>query len=117
MKMLSNNRRKFYSTHLLQEVLQESVVLVYKFIEKLGAGDVHAVEDGELFVAEKVVGGRAGLQDLSVCVLILDLPDLPQQGIQMLNENMKAYNIVSLTLHTIYKLHNLEKMEKLTNLF
>lgn len=78
----------------MQEVLQESIELVCKLIEKLGAGDVHAVEDGELFVAERVVGGGAGLQDLSVCVLILDLPDLPQQGIQMLNENMKAQNIV-----------------------
>lgn len=77
--MLSNNpfKEKSYSTHLLQEVLQESIELVYKLIKKLGAGDVHAVEDGELFVAEIVVGGRAGLQDLSVCVLILDLPDLP----------------------------------------
>lgn len=74
----------------MQEVLQESIVLVYKLIKKLGAGNVHAVEDGELFVAEIVVGGRAGLQDLGVCVLILDLPDLPQQGIQMLNGNMKA---------------------------
>lgn len=85
----------------MQEVLQESTELVYKLIEKLGAGNVHAVEDGEFFVAEIVVGGRAGLQDLSVCVLIHHLPDLPQQGVQMLDENMKARNTVSVALHTI----------------
>ncbi|KAG7223273.1 hypothetical protein INR49_015629, partial [Caranx melampygus] len=47
----------------LQEVIEESTKLVYKLIKKLGAGDVYAVEDGELIVAEIVVGGRAGLQD------------------------------------------------------
>lgn len=63
----------------MQEVLQESIKLVYKLVKKLGAGDVHTVEDGELLVAEIVVGGRAGLQDLSVCVLIHNFPDLSQQ--------------------------------------
>lgn len=94
--MCSNNpcKETSYSTHLLQEVLQEPIELVYELVEKLGAGDVHSVEDGELFVAEIVVGGRAGLQDLSVCVLIHHFPDLPQQGVQMLDENMKAHNVV-----------------------
>lgn len=89
--MLSNNPHgdKSYTTHLLQEVLEESIELVHELVEKLGAGNVHAVVDGELLVAEIVVGGRAGFQDLSVCVLILDLPNLPQQGIQMLNEEME----------------------------
>lgn len=53
-----------------------------------------------------MVGGRAGLQDLSVCVFVLDLPDLPQQGIQMLNERTKARNIVSVTLNPVYMNRN-----------
>lgn len=45
----------------MQEVLNKSSKLVYKLIKKLRAGDVHAVEDGELLIAEVVVGSRAGL--------------------------------------------------------
>lgn len=92
----------------MKEVLQESIELVYKLIQELGAGDVHTVKDSELFIAETVVGGRAGLQDLNVSVLILDLPDLPQQDIQMLKEIMKAQNNVLVKLHPTDKLHNLE---------
>lgn len=71
--------------NLLQEVLQQSVELVYQFIKKLWASDVHTVEDGELVVVEIVVGGRTGLQNFNVCVLVNNLPDLTQQGVQMLN--------------------------------
>ena len=80
-----------HSTHLLQEVLQESRELVYKLIKKLGAGDVHAVKDGELVIAEIMVGGGAGLHDLRLCVLIQHFPDLPQQGIQMLDGNITLF--------------------------
>lgn len=69
--------RKFDSAHLLQEVLQESVELVHKLVQKLRASDVHAVENGELIVAKTAVGDGAGLQDLAVCVLVLDFPHLP----------------------------------------
>lgn len=79
------NRNNHYITNLLQEVLQESVELVYQLIEKLRSSDVHAIEDGELIIAEIVVGGRTGLQNVNVCMLVHNLPDLPQQGIQMLN--------------------------------
>lgn len=73
--------KKQKGLYLLQEVLKKSVELIYKLIEQLGAGDIHTVVDGKLLVAEIVVGGGAGFKDLSVCVLILDFPDLSQQGI------------------------------------
>lgn len=60
----------------MQEVLHESVELVYRLVQKLRASNVHAVEDGELIVAMTVVGGGTGLQDLRVSVLVQDLPDL-----------------------------------------
>ncbi len=107
-----HEEKKSSSSHLLQEVLQQSIELVYELIEELRSGDVHAVEDGELFVAEIVVGGRAGLQDFSVCVLILNLPDLPQQGIQMLEVKVKAHIIVSLALHIGHKVTKPEKKNK-----
>lgn len=96
-KMFSNNpcTETFNSTHLLQKVIEESTELVHKLIKELGAGDVYAVEDGELIIAEIVVGGRAGLQDLSVCVLIYHLPNLPQQSIQMLYKNKKTQHCFS----------------------
>lgn len=74
----------------MQEVLQQSVEFVHQLVQQLGAGDVHAVKDGELLIAEVVIGGGADLQHLSVCVLIHNLPDLPQQSVQMLNENKNS---------------------------
>ena len=73
-----------HPAHLLQEVLQEPVELVHLLVEELGASDVYPVEDGELLVAQGVIGLGADLQDLRVRVLLHDLPDLTQQSLQVL---------------------------------
>lgn len=75
---------QFASPHLLKKIFQQLIELVHQFIQELAASNVYPVEDGEFLVAESVVGLRAGLQHISVGVLLHNLPDLSQQWFQML---------------------------------
>lgn len=93
------------NSYLLKKVLQESVKLIQQLVEELRAGNVHPVEDGELLITEIVVCGRTGLQDFILCVLIHNLPDLSQQGIQVLQVRTELYGIEWETGHEIKNAH------------
>lgn len=83
-KSIKLHRAQFVCPHLLKKIFQQLIELVHQFVQELAAGDVYPVENCELFIAEGVVGLRAGLQHISVSVLLHNLPDLSQQWFQML---------------------------------
>lgn len=71
--------------HLLQQVFHRVSESVRELVDELAASDVYTVHDGVFFTAQDAVSLATRLQNIHLCMLLHNHPDLLQQGIQMLN--------------------------------
>lgn len=62
--------------YLLQKIFKEPVKFIRQLVYQLTSWNIYSVEDCKLFITERMVSFRTCFQNICICVLLYNIPDL-----------------------------------------
>ena len=73
---VGDNGQNTCNTYLLQKIFKKPVKFICQLIYQLTSWNVYSVENCELFITECMVSFRTCFQNICICVLLYNIPDL-----------------------------------------